>query len=111
MEQRTGQRQWAYVLSAQVKNRLGVVLRGHDLGVIGMEVLMKSDGSKPTPRLRHVRPGQIVYLAHENRPRLLLDIDDHFGYFEGLQASLGHEVKETGMVFGEGGWRVKDGNH
>ncbi|AWB35512.1 hypothetical protein [Orrella marina] len=64
-------------------------------------------GKPPTPRLRHVQPGQIVYLAHEDRPRLLLDMDDHFGYFEGLQASIGHEVKETGMVFGEGGWRVE----
>ena len=64
-------------------------------------------GKPPTPRLRHVQPGQIVYLVHENRPRLLLEVDDHFGYFEGLQASLGHEVKETGMVFGEGGWKVK----
>lgn len=50
----------------------------------------------------------MVYLAHENRPRMLLDVDDHFGYFEGLQASLGHEVSTRGMVFGYGGWKVEE---
>lgn len=61
----------------------------------------------PTPRLKDVQPGQMVCLSHESRPRILLRADRKFGYFDGLQASLAHEIKTDGMVFGESGWRIK----
>lgn len=70
---------------------------------------MKDGSQKPTPRLRHVKPGQTVILAHEEEKRTLLSVDKKYGYFEGLKACLCTEVKPELMKFGGGqGWRVKN---
>lgn len=70
---------------------------------------MTDNPPRPTPRLRHVKPGQSVLLLGDNKIRTLLAIDDHHGYFEGLKVSLCHPVNSRLMVFGDGaGWRVRE---
>ncbi|RIY41990.1 hypothetical protein [Neopusillimonas maritima] len=65
-------------------------------------------GSPPIPVLRHISPGQKVVLAHESKQRVLLKTDRWYGYFDGMKASLCHPVNPACMVFGEGGWRVRE---
>lgn len=63
----------------------------------------------PIARLRHVKPGQHVMLAHEAKLRKLICTDDKYGYFDGLKACLCTEVRTELMQFGDGaGWRVKE---
>jgi hypothetical protein len=60
---------------------------------------------RPTPRLYHVKPGQVAHLSGYGA-HLLVRVDRNFGYFkDGLIASLAHEVSRDKMVFGEGGWK------
>lgn len=63
----------------------------------------------PLPRLRHCPVGTAIRLAGESRLRTILDVDDHYAYFDGgNRASLCCEVSEAGMVFGDGdGWRPR----
>lgn len=64
--------------------------------------------AKPLPRLRHVKPGQIIVLKHDTKPRKLLKTDGKYAYFDGLKACLCTEVRPELMQFGDGdGWRVR----
>ena len=70
---------------------------------------MTDNPPRPTPRLRHVKPGQIIVLKHETKSRKLIETDGKYGYFDGMKASLCHEVDEKLMAFGDGaGWRVRE---
>ncbi|MAK55463.1 MAG: hypothetical protein CML17_06430 [Pusillimonas sp.] len=63
---------------------------------------------QPIARLQHVQPGQRVILVDDQIERVLLKTDRWYGYFDGMKASLCHPVNPASMVFGEGGWRVKE---
>ena len=63
----------------------------------------------PMPRLRHVKPSQRVLLLGDKQIRVLLCVDEHHGYFDGLKVSLCTPVDRRLMQFGDGaGWRVKE---
>lgn len=68
---------------------------------------------QPVPRLRHVRPGQTIRIwlcdkRDYSKPEPLLSVDDKYGYFATMKACLSHPVDREMMVFGEGGWKLKE---
>mgnify|MGYP001243157941 FL=1 len=64
------------------------------------------DGPKPLPRLQHIEPGQFFTLKNGAKYQLL-DKDRLYGYVQTGKIGLSCELDPTGMVFGDGGWRVK----
>lgn len=80
------------------------------------------EGSKPVPRVMHVKPGESFKLASRDQDgryfspdkgkrHLMLRRCDKYAYYEGARGgeakvALYHEVFPEGMVFGEGGWRT-----
>ena len=68
-------------------------------------MLNQKERDFPPLRLRQARIGQVVCLSHDQLPRRLLSVDGHYGYFDGMKASLCHLLDQKGWEFGEGGWK------
>jgi len=69
---------------------------------------MNGDKNRPLPRLQHVKIGQYFTLARDGKRRKLLDKCSYYGYSEGFKAGLSSELDRSTVIWGKGGWRVKD---
>lgn len=65
----------------------------------------QEERAPPPLRLRHAKAGQVVCLSYDSIEKRLLSVDTHYGYFDGMKASLCHTLDQKGWKFGEGGWQ------
>ena len=91
----------------RIANAVEILRCSTAIAVKRRELERRFKGCKPSPRLKHIKPGQaFTTKTGSKRDFILLRKDEVYGYVKDGKISLCEEIRDSGMAFEKGGWRV-----